>query len=55
LRGTLATSDVAIDLEAGAKAPQLLRLRPPQRMSVDHYDGEDIQTCCWKSVMTAAG
>lgn len=28
LRGTLATSDVAIDLEAGVNAPQLLRLRP---------------------------
>ena len=28
LRGTLATSSVAIDLLAGARAPQLLRLRP---------------------------
>ena len=28
LRGTLATTDAAIDLEAGAKAPRLLRLRP---------------------------
>jgi len=28
LRGTLATSDAAVDLEAGEKAPQLLRLLP---------------------------
>ena len=28
VRGTLASSDVALDLEAGAKAPRLLRLRP---------------------------
>jgi hypothetical protein len=28
LRGTVATSDVAVDLEAGATAPRLLRLRP---------------------------
>ncbi|HEV2271910.1 MAG TPA: alpha-galactosidase [Steroidobacteraceae bacterium] len=28
LRGTLATSDVAVELRAGATAPQLLRLRP---------------------------
>jgi Melibiase/Glycosyl hydrolase family 36 C-terminal domain len=28
VRGTLATSDAAVDLEAGAQAPQLLRLRP---------------------------
>jgi alpha-galactosidase len=29
LRGTLATSDVAVDLEAGTAVPRLLRLRPP--------------------------
>ena len=28
LRGTLATSDLAVDLKAGTMAPQLLRLRP---------------------------
>ena len=36
LRGTLTTSDAAVDLEAGAKAPRLLRLRPasgPQWMN----------------------
>lgn len=36
LQGTLATTDVALDLEAGARAPRLLRLRPsgePQWMN----------------------